>query len=54
MAVDLYRNLNFHLTTLTERPRYLLVFVNPCCGKGKAKGNRENLQLILDGQGSEA
>lgn len=44
MAVDLYRNLNVCLTTLIERPRYLLVFVNPCCGKGRLRGSEKNFQ----------
>ena len=53
MAVDLYRNLNLCLSTLVERPRYLLVFVNPCCGKGNWKGTRWNCwQMKM--KGSEA
>ncbi|CAF1113656.1 unnamed protein product [Adineta steineri] len=36
IANELYMNLNLCLSTLTQRPRNLLVFINPFGGKGRA------------------
>ena len=35
IANELYTNLNLCLSTLTQRPRHLLAFVNPIVGKGE-------------------
>jgi hypothetical protein len=35
LATELYMNLNLCLSTLKQRPRHLLAFVNPFGGKGK-------------------
>jgi hypothetical protein len=37
MANELYANLNLCLSTLKQRPRRLLAFVNPLSGKGRRK-----------------
>ncbi|CAF0954470.1 unnamed protein product [Adineta ricciae] len=37
LANELYANLNLCLSTLTQRPRRLLAFVNPLSGKGHAR-----------------
>ncbi|CAF3737358.1 unnamed protein product [Rotaria sp. Silwood1] len=37
IATELYTNLNLCLSTLKQRPRRLLAFVNPLSGKGRAR-----------------
>ena len=37
LAKELHANVKLCLSTLTQRPTHLLVFVNPLCGKGKGR-----------------
>jgi hypothetical protein len=39
IANELYKNLNLCLSTLKQRPRHLLAFVNPFGGKGKKRAD---------------
>ena len=46
VANELYTNLNLCLSTLKQRPRSLLAFVNPLSGKGRREEEKSNSILM--------